>query len=198
MIARVSPSRLKPCTAGETTEQISVLLAPKLDNQVPEQERVQFVADVAKTLGIPDGDQAGGDQAFSQWEAQRAQATQATPAQANAATPEATPTSAAPVQNDAQSLSELVRREAQWRQTMPLSEAEVLSSDTIMVLRAEDHVMWIIATPDNVPEGLPCWPRTWKTRRIVRCPRIRSNRFTAVFRTRRKTPKFSTRPLHLS
>lgn len=29
---------------GQTTEQISVLLAPKLDKQMPEQERVQFVA----------------------------------------------------------------------------------------------------------------------------------------------------------
>jgi hypothetical protein len=139
---------------GQTTEQISVLLAPKLDKQVPEQERVQFVADVAKTLGIPDRDQAGGDQAFTQWQAQRApQATQATPAQVDTATPEATPTTAAPVQDDAQSPSELVRREAQWRQTMPISEAEVLSSDTVMAMRAEDHVMWIIATPDNTPEG---------------------------------------------
>jgi hypothetical protein len=139
---------------GQTTEQISVLLATKLDKQVPEQERVQFVADVAKTLGIPDRDQAGGDQAFTQWQAQRApQATQVTPAQANTATPEATPTSAAPVQDDTQSPSELVRREAQWRQTMPISEAEVLSSDTVMAMRAEDHVMWVIATPDNTPEG---------------------------------------------
>jgi hypothetical protein len=139
---------------GQTAEQISVLLAPKLDKQVPEQERVQFVAYVAKTLGIPDRDQASGDQAFTQWQAQRApQATQATPAQANTATPEATPTSVAPVQDDAQSPSELVRREAQWRQTMPISEAEVLSSDTVMAMRAEDHVMWIIASPDNTPEA---------------------------------------------
>ena len=142
---------------GQTAEQISVLLAPKLDKQVPEQERVQFVADVAKTLGIPDRDQAGGDQAFTQWQAQRApqatQTAQATPVQAETATPEATPTSAVLAQDPAQSPSELVRREAQWRQTMPLSESEVLSSDTIMAMRAEDHVMWIIATPDNTPEG---------------------------------------------
>jgi hypothetical protein len=38
---------------GQTAEQISVFLSPKLDKQMPEQERVQFVADVAKTLGIP-------------------------------------------------------------------------------------------------------------------------------------------------
>jgi hypothetical protein len=142
---------------GQTAEQISVLLAPKLDKQVPEQERVQFVTDVAKTLGIPDRDQASGDQAFTQWQAQRApqatQTAQSTPVQAETATPEATPTSAAPAQDPAQSPSELVRREAQWRQTMPISEAEVLSSNTIMAMRAEDHVMWIIAAPDNTPEG---------------------------------------------
>jgi hypothetical protein len=142
---------------GQTTEQISVLLATKLDKQVPEQERVQFVADVAKTLGIPDRDQAGGDQAFTQWQAQRVpqatQAAHATPVQAETATLKATPTTAAPVQDNAQSPSELVRREAQWRQGIPISEAEVLSSDTVMAMRAEDHVMWIIATPDNTPEG---------------------------------------------
>jgi hypothetical protein len=147
---------------GQTAEQISVLLAPKLDKQVPEQERVQFVADVAKTLGIPDRDQAGGDQAFTQWQAQRvqvqapqatqtAQTAQAAPAQS--VTPEATSTRAVPAQDAAQSPSELVRREAQWRQAMPISEAAVLSSDSIMAMRAEDHVMWIIAAPDNTPEG---------------------------------------------
>jgi hypothetical protein len=149
---------------GQTTEQISVLLAPKLDKQVPEHERVQFVADVAKTLGIPDRDQAGGEQAFTQWQAQRVQtqapqvpeaplAAQASQASAETATPEADPTSAAPVQDDAQSPSELVRREAQWRQAMPISKADVRSSDTVMSLRAEDHVIWLVATPDNTPES---------------------------------------------
>jgi hypothetical protein len=149
---------------GQTAEQISVLLAPQLDKQVPEQERVSFVANVAKTLGIPDRDQAGGDQAFTQWQVQRVQtqapqppqapeAAQASPAPAETAMPEATPNSAAPVQDDAQSPSELVRREAQWRQGMPISEADVRSSDTVMGLRAEDHVIWLVATPDNTPEA---------------------------------------------
>jgi hypothetical protein len=149
---------------GQTAEQISVLLAPKLDKQVPEQDRIQFVTDVAKTLNIPDRDQAGGDQAFTQWQAQRVQtqapqapeatqAAQASPVPAETATPEVTPNSAAPVRDHARSPSELVRREAQWRQSMPISEAEVLSSDTVMAMRAEDHVMWIVATPDKTPEG---------------------------------------------
>jgi hypothetical protein len=152
---------------GQTAEQISVLLAPQLDKQVREQERVSFVADVAKTLGIPERDQAGGDQAFTQWQAQRVQtqasqapqapeatqAAQESPGPAETATPGATPTSTAPVQDDAQSPSELVRREAQWRQGMPISEAEVLGSDTVMAMRAEDHVIWLVATPDNTPEA---------------------------------------------
>jgi hypothetical protein len=138
---------------GQTTEQISRLLAPKLETHVPEPERMSFVANVAKTLGIPDRDQAGGDQAFTQWQAQRTQATQATQAPAETSGPVAATAEAAPAQDAAQSPSELVKREAQWRQAMPLSEAEVLSSDTVMSMRAEDHVMWMIASPDNTPEA---------------------------------------------
>lgn len=139
---------------GQTAEQISRVLAPKLDTHVPEPDRVSFVADVAKSLGIPDRAQPGGDQAFTQWQAQRAQAPQA-PVQASAesTTSVAATASTAPSQDDAQSPSELVRREAQWRQSMPLSEADVRSSDTVMGMRAEDHVMWMVAAPDNTPEA---------------------------------------------
>jgi hypothetical protein len=138
---------------GLATEQISKLLASKLETHVPEPERMSFVADVAKTLGIPDRDQAGGDQAFTQWQTQRNQATQPTQAPAETTGPVVATPSAAPAQDDAQSPSELVRREAQWRQGMPLSETEVRSSDTVMSMRAEDHVMWMIASPDHTPEA---------------------------------------------
>ena len=138
---------------GQTTEQISKLLASKLETHVPEPERMSFLADVAKTLGIPDRDQSGGDQAFTQWQTQRNQATQPTQAPAETTGPVVATPSAAPAQDDAQSPSELVRREAQWRQGMPLSETEVRSSDTVMSMRAEDHVMWMIASPDHTPEA---------------------------------------------
>ncbi|WP_258178624.1 LPD7 domain-containing protein [Pseudomonas fluorescens] len=56
--------------------------------------------------------------------------------------------------------SELVRREEAWRQKFPLTaeavltEAEVLSSDTMMGLRGEDHAMWLVATSDHTKEGV--------------------------------------------
>lgn len=140
---------------GQTVEQISRVLAPKLDTHVPEPDRVSFVADVAKSLGIPDRAQPGGDQAFTQWQAQRAQAPQAPVQASNDSTaPVAVTASATPTQDAAQSPSELVRKEAQWRQSMPLSEADVRSSDTVMSMRAEDHVMWMVAAPDNTPEAV--------------------------------------------
>ena len=54
---------------------------------------------------------------------------------------------------DAESPSEMVRREAAWRQAMPLTEADVRASDTVMSLRAEDHAVWLIATDDKTPEA---------------------------------------------
>ena len=68
------------------------------------------------------------------------------------ATEAATKASAGP-DPDAQSPSEMVRREAAWRQAMPLSEADVRASDTVMSLRAEDHAVWLIATDDRTPEA---------------------------------------------
>lgn len=57
---------------GKTTEQVSQALASQLDT-VPESERIAFVETVAITLGIPERGQPKGDQAFAQWQAQRAQ-----------------------------------------------------------------------------------------------------------------------------
>lgn len=57
---------------GKTAEQVSQALTEQLDT-VPESERVAFVETVAITLGIPERGQPKGDQAFAQWQAQRAQ-----------------------------------------------------------------------------------------------------------------------------
>ncbi|AVB23564.1 hypothetical protein BKM03_31400 (plasmid) [Pseudomonas avellanae] len=164
---------------GKTTEQVSQALATQLDT-VPEPERIAFVELVAITLGIPERGEPKGDQAFAQWQAQRAQpaadstATATSEAQANVPTasdtaPEAvTPTAAtSPASSaspdaakparlndpDLQSPSELVRLEAQWRRDFPMSEADVRASDTVMGLRGEDHAVWIIATNDKTPEA---------------------------------------------
>ncbi|KWS50421.1 hypothetical protein AL056_14355 [Pseudomonas amygdali pv. morsprunorum] len=164
---------------GKTAEQVSQALTEQLDT-VPESERVAFVETVAITLGIPERGEPKGDQAFAQWQAQRAQpaadstATATSEAQANVPTasdtaPEAvTPTAAtSPASSaspdaakparlndpDLQSPSELVRLEAQWRRDFPMSEADVRASDTVMGLRGEDHAVWIIATNDKTPEA---------------------------------------------
>ncbi|OSR30328.1 hypothetical protein B7R56_00345, partial [Pseudomonas savastanoi pv. retacarpa] len=103
---------------------------------------------VATTLGIPERGQPKGDQAFAQWQAQRAQPT---------ADPAATATAEVQTSRandpDLQSPSELVRLEAQWRRDFPMSEADVRASDTVMGLRGEDHAIWIIATDDMTPEA---------------------------------------------
>ncbi|WP_411566786.1 LPD7 domain-containing protein (plasmid) [Pseudomonas orientalis] len=55
------------------------------------------------------------------------------------------------------STSELVQREAAWRQSLgaaPLSESDVRSSDTVMGLRGEDHAVWLVATNDKTPDAL--------------------------------------------
>ncbi|KPY32298.1 relaxase/mobilization nuclease domain-containing protein [Pseudomonas syringae pv. papulans] len=163
---------------GKTAEQVSQALATQLDT-VPEPERIAFVELVAITLGIPERGQPKGDQAFAQWQAQRAQpaansaATATSEAQANVPTPSDTapeavtpsvatsPASASPEaakparanDPDLQSPSELVRLEAQWRRDFPMSEADVRASDTVMGLRGEDHAVWIIATNDKTPEA---------------------------------------------
>ncbi|WP_303045950.1 LPD7 domain-containing protein [Pseudomonas syringae] len=163
---------------GKTAEQVSQALATQLDT-VPEPERIAFVELVAITLGIPERGEPKGDQAFAQWQAQRAQpaadsaATATSEAQTRVATPsDAAPepvsptaaTSPAPASPDAakparvndpglQSPSELVRREAQWRRDFPMSEADVKASDVVMGLRGEDHAIWIIATDDKTPEA---------------------------------------------
>jgi hypothetical protein len=70
------------------------------------------------------------------------------------------PSTAAPVPTNAtpdpdlQSASELVRREAEYRQRMGMTEADVKASDTVMGLRGEDHAMWMIATGDKTPEAV--------------------------------------------
>ena len=66
---------------------------------------------------------------------------------------EVAPKAGAGLDPDAQSPSEMVRREAAWRQAMPLTEADVRASDTVMSLRAEDHAVWLIATDDKTPEA---------------------------------------------
>ncbi|RML61868.1 Relaxase, partial [Pseudomonas syringae pv. pisi] len=163
---------------GKTAEQVSQALATQLDT-VPEPERIAFVETVAITLGIPERGEPKGDQAFAQWQAQRAQPTADSAATASAETPTPVPTpsdaapepvspvaatSPAPASPDAakparvndpdlQSSSELVRREAQWRRDFPMSEADVRASDTVMGLRGEDHAIWIIATDDKTPES---------------------------------------------
>jgi len=100
----------------------------------------------------------------------------AAPAQASpaaAAPAQASPAAAAPTQPspaavaaaalavaDFLSPSELVRREAAWRQQMQMSgdavltEAEVLATDTIMGHRGEDHAIWLVATSDHTKEGV--------------------------------------------
>ncbi|WP_019331413.1 LPD7 domain-containing protein [Pseudomonas syringae] len=163
---------------GKTAEQVSQALATQLDT-VPEPERIAFVETVAITLGIPERGEPKGDQAFAQWQAQRAQpaadvaATATSEAQANMPTPSdaapepvsptastspapASPEAAKPARADdpdLQSPSELVRLEAQWRRDFPMSEADVRASDTVMGLRGEDHAVWIIATNDKTPEA---------------------------------------------
>ncbi|MCD5997338.1 hypothetical protein KDX38_27680 [Pseudomonas sp. CDFA 602] len=163
---------------GKTAEQVSQALAAQLDT-VPEPERIAFVELVAITLGIPERGEPKGDQAFAQWQAQRAQptadsaATATSEAQANVPTPSdaapepvsptvatstasASPEAAKPARADdpdLQSPSELVRLEAQWRRDFPMSEADVRASDTVMGLRGEDHAVWIIATDDKTPEA---------------------------------------------
>ncbi|KPW98259.1 Orf54 [Pseudomonas syringae pv. cerasicola] len=163
---------------GKTAEQVSQALATQLDT-VPEPERIAFVETVAITLGIPERGEPKGDQAFAQWQAQRAQpaadsaATATSEAQTRVATPSdaapepvsptastspapASPEAAKPARADdpdLQSPSELVRLEAQWRRDFPMSEADVRASDTVMGLRGEDHAVWIIATNDKTPEA---------------------------------------------
>ncbi|WP_341538148.1 LPD7 domain-containing protein [Pseudomonas savastanoi] len=163
---------------GKTAEQVSQALATQLDT-VPEPERIAFVETVAITLGIPERGEPKGDQAFAQWQAQRAQPAADSAATASAETPTrvATPSDAAPEpvsptaatspapaspdaakparvnDPDLQSPSELVRREAQWRRDFPMSESDVKASDVVMGLRGEDHAIWIIATDDKTPEA---------------------------------------------
>ncbi|RMO90346.1 Orf54 [Pseudomonas syringae pv. philadelphi] len=145
---------------GKTAEQVSQALTKELDF-VPERMRVSLVELVATTLGIPKRGEPKGDQAFAQWQAQRAQPTADSTTSATAETqtsasgpvsPEAAKLS--PVNDpDLQSPSELVRREAQWRRDFPMTEADVRASDTVMALRAEDHAIWIVATDDKTPEA---------------------------------------------
>nr|WP_172689661.1 LPD7 domain-containing protein [Pseudomonas syringae]AQX42243.1 Relaxase [Pseudomonas syringae pv. syringae] len=152
---------------GKTADQVSQALTAQLDT-VPESERIAFVETVAITLGIPERGQPKGDQAFAQWQAQRAQpaansaASATSEAQANVPTPSdavpepVIPEAAKPAlvnDPDLQSPSELVRLEAQWRRDFPMSEADVRASDTVMGLRGEDHAIWIIATDDKTPEA---------------------------------------------
>ncbi|PYD18869.1 hypothetical protein DND36_28360 [Pseudomonas savastanoi pv. glycinea] len=141
---------------GKTAEQVSQALATQLDT-VPEPERIAFVELVAITLGIPERGEPKGDQAFAQWQAQRAQPAADSAATPSDAAPEpVSPEAAKPAQaNDPalQSPSELVRLEAQWRRDFPMSEADVRASDTVMGLRGEDHAVWIIATNDKTPEA---------------------------------------------
>lgn len=135
---------------GKSTEEISRLLAPQLAEHVPQQERIGVIAQVATTLGIPDRSQPGGDVAFEQWQASRLQPQQQASAQTQPAEREVPAYSSVPAQ---ESPSDLVRREDQWRQTMPVSEADVWASDTMMGLRGEDHANWIITGTDTTPEG---------------------------------------------
>ncbi|WP_054081670.1 LPD7 domain-containing protein [Pseudomonas syringae] len=152
---------------GKTADQVSQALTAQLDT-VPESERIAFVETVAITLGIPERGQPKGDEAFAQWQAQRAQpaansvASATSEAQANVPTPSdavpepVNPEAAKPAlanDPDLQSPSELVRLEAQWRRDFPMSEADVRASDTVMGLRGEDHAIWIIATDDKTPEA---------------------------------------------
>ncbi|WP_055010258.1 LPD7 domain-containing protein [Pseudomonas caricapapayae] len=152
---------------GKTADQVSQALAAQLDT-VPEPERIAFVETVAITLAIPVRGEPKGDQAFAQWQAQRAQpaADSAATATAETQTRVPTPSGAAPepvipeaakpalaTDPALQSPSELVRLEAQWRRDFPMPEADVRASDTVMGLRGEDHAVWIIATNDKTPEA---------------------------------------------
>ena len=70
------------------------------------------------------------------------------------------PLARAPTVEQAPSPSEMVQREQAWRAKFPLvegsilSEAEVLSSDSMMGLRGEDHAVWLVATSDHTKEGV--------------------------------------------
>ncbi|WP_414860602.1 LPD7 domain-containing protein [Pseudomonas cerasi] len=132
---------------GKTAEQVSQVLTKELDF-VPERMRVSLVELVATTLGIPKRGEPKGDQAFAQWQAQRAESTAD-----SAATATAEVQTSRANDPDLQSPSELVRREAQWRRDFPMSEADVRASDVVMGLRGEDHAVWIIATDDKSPEA---------------------------------------------
>ncbi|MHB9409661.1 LPD7 domain-containing protein (plasmid) [Pseudomonas amygdali pv. morsprunorum] len=82
---------------GKTAEQVSQALATQLDT-VPEPERIAFVETVAITLGIPERGEPKGDQAFAQWQAQRAHpdvdSTAPATSEAQTSTPEPVSTSA--------------------------------------------------------------------------------------------------------
>ncbi|MHB9456597.1 LPD7 domain-containing protein (plasmid) [Pseudomonas amygdali pv. morsprunorum] len=132
---------------GKTAEQVSQVLTKELDF-VPERMRVSLVELVATTLGIPKRGEPKGDQAFAQWQAQRAQSTAD-----SAATATAEVQTSRANDPDLQSPSELVRLEAQWRRDFPMSEADVRASDTVMGLRGKDHAIWLIAADDKTPEA---------------------------------------------
>ncbi|WP_310886709.1 LPD7 domain-containing protein [Pseudomonas savastanoi] len=97
---------------GKTADQVSQALATQLDT-VPEPERIAFVETVAITLGIPERGQPKGDQAFAQWQAQRAHpdVDSAATASAETPTPVPTPSDAAPepVSPEAQKPRSLLR-----------------------------------------------------------------------------------------
>lgn len=86
-------------------------------------------------------------------QAAQSEATTTTTAPAEAAPTKAAVPHTAELDPDLQSPSELVRREAQYRQNMRLSESDVQASPTVMGLRGEDHAMWLIGTGDKTPEA---------------------------------------------
>lgn len=124
---------------GKTPEEIAAAMDGVLGGQVSPDDRLKHVSRVLDSLGVPDRSIYGaGEAAFAQWRQDRGQLTQVYAYDINVQSP-----------------SELVQREAQYRQSsgMNLRDADVRASSFFMDMRAQDNAMWLVATQDSTPEA---------------------------------------------
>lgn len=124
---------------GKTPQEIAAEMDGVLGGQVPADERVKHVSRVLDSLGVPDRSIYGaGEAAFAQWRQDRGQSTQVYA-----------------YDIDTQSSSELIQREAQYRQSagLNLRDSDVRASSFLMDMRAQDNAMWLVATQDSTPEA---------------------------------------------
>lgn len=124
---------------GKTPEEIAAAMDGVLGGQVPPDDRVKHVSLVLDSLGVPDRSIYGaGEAAFAQWRQDRGQSTQVYAYDINPQSP-----------------SELVQREAQYRQSagLNLRDSDVRASSFLMDMRAQDNAMWLVATQDSTPEA---------------------------------------------